>query len=829
MKCPKCQFENTTDSLFCSKCGTQLPSSEEIFSSPTKTFQTPIKDLKRGAVFANRYEFIEEIGRGGMARVYKVFDNKINEEVALKLLAPEISSDERTIERFRNEIKFARKIVHKNVGRMYDLHQEAGTFFITMEYVPGENLKSFIRRAGQLSAGKSISIAKQVCEGLAEAHSLGVVHRDLKPQNIMIDREGNARIMDFGIAHSLRAEGITGLGMMIGTPEYMSPEQVEGREVDQRADIYALGAILYEMVTGKLPFEGESRLSIALKHKTEIPRDPRELNPLIPKVLSQVILKCMEKEREKRYQTAELLLKELEKLEKGLTTTERSIIEKRPAIEKARRMNWKKILFYSSVALIIILLVINRPFLPRSPAIKSIAVLPFENVSADSDLEYLSDGITESIIDKLAQLPSLRKVTARSSVFKYKGKELDPQSAGRELGVDAVLVSRMSRYGDGLSIDVELMKVKDSSRIWGKQYRTKLPEIFAIQEEITNSITDNLRLRLTGKELERMRKRYTENTEAFVAYSRGRYFWNKRTEQDLKRAIEYFEQALHIDRNYALAYTGLSHSYLLLPEYGSLAPKEAYPKAKETAMKALEIDEMLADAHVSLAQLKRRYDYDWVAAEREYKRALELDPNNATAHHWYGYDLMCMTRFSEAIRQIRRALELDPYSLVINRNLGQVLYRAGRYDEAIEVLQRTMVMDPNFSYIHFHLGYIYLQKSMYDKALEEFQKERELARGWASRAEVWIGIVYAKMGQQEKAREILTDLIERSNQEYISQTMMAILYFSLGEDDKGFQRLEKAYEEFDTWLRLIRVEPLFDRVSKDPRFKALLKKSGLEH
>ena len=832
MKCSECHFVNPEGSSFCGKCATPLPSSKEISDFPTQSREKIPDKLTRGTIFASRYEIIEELGEGGMGRVLRVEDKKINEEVALKVLSSEIAADKKTIERFRNELKIARKIAHKNVCRMYDLNEEKTTHFISMEYIRGEDLRSMIRMTKQLSVGTAISTVKQICEGLAEAHRLGVVHRDLKPSNIMIDKDGNARIMDFGIARSLETKGVTAAGVMIGTAEYISPEQVEGREADQRSDIYSLGIIFYEMVTGRIPFEGQTLLSIALKHKTEQPRDPNELNTRLPSDISYVILKCMEKDKERRYQTAEELLSELNKIEKDISTTEIALPDRKLKAEKVGRIKWKSILLYSVASIILILLIMaGISFLKeRLRPIDSIAVLPFENVDADSETEYLSDGITESIIKRLTQLPSLKKVIAKSSVFRYKDREIDPQVVGQELGVDAVLVGRMSRRGDELSISVELVKVEDNSRIWGDQYYTKeISEIFAIQEEISNSISDNLRLRPTGEELERITKRYTESTEAFVACSKGRYFWNKRTEDDLKRAIGYFEQALQLDPNYALAYVGLANSYLLLPEYGAFPPKEAYPKVKEAALKALEIDEMLAEAYVTLAQIKRRYDYDWPAAERTYKRAIELDPNYATAHHWYGYDLMCVERYDEAIDEIKRAHELDPLSLVINRNLGQVLYRAGYYDEALEALNRTLEMDPTFSATHLYLGSVYLQESRYEDALAAFQKEKEYARGWGTRVDAWIGVAYMKLGQREKTQEILDELIKKSEQTYVRRTSIATLYFVLGEDDLGFQWLEKAYEEYDSYLRLIRTDPIFNRVRSDPRFREIVRKMGYEN
>ncbi len=845
MKCPKCQTVNPDNSRFCNHCATPLPPSEDISAIHTKTLQVPVVEVSRGTIFAKRYEFIEELGKGGMGSVHKVFDNKIKEEVALKLLNPDIASDERTIARFSNELKFARKIIHKNVCRMFDLNEEEGMHYITMEYVPGEDLKSMLRMTKQLSVGTAIRVVKQVCEGLVEAHKHGVVHRDLKPGNIMIDREGKVRIMDFGIARSAESEGITREGRMVGTPEYMSPEQVDGVEADHRSDIYSLGAVLFETLTGRQPYEGESSLSIALKHKTDPTPDPKELNDLIPEKLTRVIMKCMEKNREQRYQSAEELLSDLTAIEKGLTSAEWEIPKRKPKTRrpKTQRPKTKKIksrkidlakmktpLVYGGVALSLIVLIVVGIYLILGAGgeIDSIAVLPFENIHADPNTEYLSDGITERIISKLAQLPQLKKVIARSSVFQYKGQQIDPQEVGQELGVDAVLVSQMSRRGDELTISVELMRVSDNSRIWGQQYTRNISEIFSVQDEITNSITDNLQLSLTGEEMERMTRRYTDNSEAFVAYSKGRYFWNKRTEEDLWMAIDYFEQALRVDPNYALAHTGLSHAYLLLPEYGTYPPKEAYPKVRENALRALEIDDMLAEAYVSMAQVKWRYDFDLDGALREYQRAIELDPNYAMAHHWYAYDLMCLGRHEESIREIRKAHELDPLSLVINKNLGQVLYRARRYGEATVALNRTLEMNPDFSYTHFHLGSIYLQKQRYDDALTEFQTERDLARGWRTPVEAWIGITYAEMGDRVRAQEILDELLRRSEEMYISSTLVAILYFSLGDNDQGFRMLDKAHQNYDSWLRLLKVEPIFDKVRNDPRFEEALRRRGFK-
>ncbi|KPJ70282.1 hypothetical protein AMJ44_00120 [candidate division WOR-1 bacterium DG_54_3] len=829
IKCPKCQTDNPDTIKFCGECGTQLLPTEEV-SAPTKTLETAKEELTTGSTFAGRYQIIEELGKGGMGKVYKAHDTEIKEKVALKLLKPEIAADKKTIERFQNELKFARKISHRNVCRMYDLNKEEGSYYITMEYVPGEDLKSSIRRMGPLSAGKTISIAKQVCEGLEEAHRLDVVHRDLKPQNIMIDKDGNVRIMDFGIARSLKAKGITGAGVMIGTPEYMSPEQVEAKDIDQRSDIYSLGIILYEMVTGKVPFEGDTPFTIGMKHKSEIPRDPKELNAHLPEDLSRLILKCMEKSKENRYQSAGEVRSELIRIENEIPTKERVAPKRKLKTEKIGGVTWKKPIVYGAVAVILILLIMGgiSLFTGRKKAIDSIAVLPFAYAGENPDMDYLSDGITETIINNLSQLPSLKKVIARSSILRYKGKELDPQAVGKQLGVDTVLISKMSHRGDDLSISVELVNTIDSSRIWGNQYKRKISEIFDVQDEISNAITDNLRLSLTGEELERITKRYTESSEAYQLYLKGRYFCNRRTEEYLKKAIDYFSQAIDKDPDYALAYVGLAESYSALPDYSSLPPNELYPKSTEAVLKALEIDSTLAEAHTQLAIIKMEYNWDWEVAGQEFRRALELNPGYANGHFLYAYYLMYKGRSDEAIKEIKRASELDPLNLLIKTSVGRIFYYNRQHDQAIEALHKSLEMDPNFVNTHYCLGLTYMQKSRYEEALAEFQKEKNISKGVNPLVEPSIGVTYALMGEKGKARQVLDDLLERSREMYVTPYGLALVYFSLEERDEGFKWLDKALEVRDRWLCFLNVDPLFDSVRSDPKFTTLLKNIGLE-
>ncbi len=830
MKCPYCQFENVEGGRYCSRCSRPLPPASGGPEEITQTYSAAAPELARGTTFAGRYEIIEELGRGGMGTIYRVFDKEIGEDVAVKILNPEIAADRKTIERFRNELKLARRIVHKNVGRMFDLNEAGGRYFISMEYVPGENLASMIKMTRQLSIRAAVNIARQVSEGLAEAHRLGIIHRDLKPGNIMIDRDGTARIMDFGISRSLEADGVTQAGFVIGTVEYMAREQIEGREADPRSDIYSLGIILYEMVTGQLPFKGDSILSVALKHRTEQPRDPRLFNPQCPEELSRLILGCLEKEKGRRPQSAEELTAALNVIEAAFPATDRLPQKKGTDAEKTVVIRWRSLVIalVAAAVLLGILIVAGRKILFNGGSpITSIAVLPFENINADFDTEYLSDGITENIIGKLTQLPSLKKVIARSSSFRYKGRPIDPQAAGRELGVDAVLVGRLAKREDELSITVELIKVRDNSRMWGNQYRLSIPEIFAVEGQITGSITENLRLQLSGEQRARLAKKYTENSQAFIAYSKGSYFWNKRTEEDLMRAIGYFEEAIRLDPNYALAYTGLSYSYLLLPEYGSYPPKLGYPRAKDAALKSIAIDPALSEAHVCLAQLKWRFDRDREASKREYLMAIDLDPGNATAHHWYGYDLMCYADFENAIKEIRRGLELDPRSLVINRNMGQVLFRARRYEEAREALQKTLEMDPTFAFTHNYLGMIEFERSRYAAALTEFRLEKQNARGWDARIDSLIGVTLLKLGQRNRAEEIRDELLRQSEKVYTPPTALAVLYFALGDIDSGFSWLDRAYDEYDSHLRFLKIERLYDVVRPDPRFQELLRKMDL--
>jgi TolB-like protein/Tfp pilus assembly protein PilF/tRNA A-37 threonylcarbamoyl transferase component Bud32 len=801
----------------------------------TETLQTPVRELTTGSTFAGRYQVIEELGKGGMGKVYKVFDTKIKEKIALKLIKPEIASDHETIERFSNELKLARKIRHGNICQMFDLGEAEGAHFITMEYVSGDDLKSMLRMMGQLSPGQAISIAKQVCGGLEEAHKLGVIHRDLKPQNIMIDREGNIRIMDFGIARSLREKGITGPSVIIGTPEYMSPEQADAKEVGQRSDIYSLGVILFEMVTGRVPFEGETALSIAMKHKGEMPKSPKQLNPDIPDDLSRLILRCLEKDKEKRYQSAADVCSELSGMEKGIPAAERVVPKRKPFTSKEITVTFglkKFLLPILALAFLVIAGVVIWQILPKkeaAPAVsakKSIAVLPFEDLSQAKNNEYLCDGISETLINALTNIEGLW-IPARTSAFSFKGKTQDIREIGQKLGVDNVLEGSVQVAGDNLRVTARISNVQDGRQVWSEIYNRKMADVFSIQDDIAKAIVTALKIKLLGENGAPLIKNYTENLEAYRLYLQGRNFWNKRGEADLIKSIEYFEKAIEIDPNYALAYAGLADAYSVLGNNGLWPAEKTFPKAKAAALKALEIDDKLAEAHASLAGIMQFYDWDFVGAEKEFKLAIELNPGYATAHNWYAFLLSSLGRLEEGIREIKTARNLDPLSPRISANVGQFLYFARRYDQALEELNKALEVDPNHSLTHRILGWAYEAMGKYEDAVKCYLRAIELSGG-SKHVDADLASCYALMGKREEAWKILNNLIEYSRGNFVSSVDIAFVFAVLREKEQVFSWLEKAFRERDSQLLIyLKTHHRFDPVRSDPRYVALLRKIGL--
>jgi serine/threonine protein kinase/Tfp pilus assembly protein PilF len=791
MKCPKCKAENPDDNQFCGKCGTPLidiPSTPT--EAPTKTEIAPQKsalDFIPGQHFGKRYQIIEEIGRGGMGRVYKAIDNELDRIVALKMIKPEISSQPGMVERFKKEIKLASQITHKNVCRIHDLGEVKGIRFISMQYIEGQDLKKLMQQTGKLTVEKAIAISKQICAALQAAHDEGVIHRDLKPQNIMLDSKGNAYVMDFGIAKSFEAEELTKEGAVVGTPQYMSPQQAEGSKVDHRSDIYSLGAIMYEMLTGNPPFTADSNIGIIHKHITEAPEPPSKQNPQIPEVLENIILKCLEKKPEERYQKTDEIIEAITEIKsKKIAEVKSTTIQK-----------------------------------------DSIAVLPFADMSPQKDQEYFCEGISEELINALTKVEGLL-VASRTSAFQFKGKGYNVHEIGTELNVQTVLEGSVRKAGNRLRIAAQLINVEDGYHIWSEKYDRDLDDVFAIQDEISLEIVKKLKVELGTKEKVSLEKRYTKDFEAYSLYLRGRYYWNKRTPAGFQKGLKYLKEAIDKDPTYALAYTGIADCYNMLGYYDFLPPKEAFSKAKAAVEKALELDNTLAEAHTSLAWIKMFYDWDWYATEREFKQAINLNPFYAVAHQWYAVYLSIMGKHKEGISEVKRAQELEPLSLMISTSLGGLFWNARDHDKAIDQLLKTLEMDPNYAYAYCYIALPYADKGMHNEAIENTNKGMDLLEAPTSQRILWLGYYYSKAGNRAKAKEILNELLNISKKTYVPPLLIAAIYGELSQMDNAFKWLENAYEVRDHWLTYLKIWPPIDSLRSDPRFKALLKKMNLE-
>ncbi len=782
----------------------------------------------------SHYEVLEKLSEGGMGMIYKAHDTRLDRSAALKLLPHYLSSNQAMKQRFIQEARSAASLDHPNVCTIYEVGEAFGQLYIAMPFYEGETLKDKIEK-GALPVDEALEYAAQMAEGLSHAHEAGIVHRDIKPANVMVTRRGRVKILDFGIAKVADAS-LTRSGTLLGTVAYMSPQQARGEVVDHRTDLWSLGVVLYEMLTQRQPFAGDSSYALLHAIQYEEPLSVTSLRTQIPESVDGLVRRLMQKEPESRFADANELMAHLRSIQMGAPLRKASSFQsgertrfihdatnKSELIEPTRVSDseaaWGKQAITPSI---------STPSRRRSPrrAISTLAVLPLANASADPSMEYLSDGITESIINALSELPKLR-VMARSVVFRYKGQDVDPLQTGRALGVRAVLTGRVLKLDDQLIVGAELVDVADGSQLWGEHYNRKFADIFEVQEGIAHEITRKLQLRLSGDQKKRLTKRYTDNIEAYQLYLQGRYYWSRRTSEGIKGGIHYFQQAIAIDPNYALAYSGLADCYIMSGFYDYLPPGEAFPQGKTAALKALEIDDQLAEAHISLAAIRTFYEWDWLDAERDFKQGLKLSSNSVKAHHWYACSLTSQGRLEEGIKEMQRAQELEPLSLIINRDLGRHHYFLHQYDQAIDKCRKTLEMDPNFFFAHFYLGPAYEQKGMFEEAIKELQKAIALSEN-STYMTALLGHVYAVSGRKDKALEVLEELKERSKREYVSAFYFVVIHLGLDEKDQAFEWLERAYRERSTYLIWLKVDPIFDGLRSDPRFTELIRRIGLQ-